>query len=313
MESSSSSPPSSLIWQTSSKQQLLERFRAVHMKEPSVASLSAENSQQLHSQSDTLSDLVLLRKNYYNYNSNSETLHLNYNSGSSNNTAGTEIVHQIGKQQRQQKEELSVRGTSSKLYNKRFLNFLPNLDQQQPQQVNTNSSTYTTRHFNRGFVSTDKQPLAGGKSRIKEHNYIILDNNSHYYSPLFFESFKGFPEVRGKGSKSENCANNQRRGSHQSQFYRIPKLLEQAFQPDVHRSYSYKCAVRNTQNILSPQTVTISLSSPPSSSLAPSSTSKQKQQAVAQLGNNNVSTAEKATFTTEGHFALAPIQLQQQR
>lgn len=303
MESSSSSP-SSLIWQTSSKQQLLERFRAVHMKEPSVASLSAEHSQQLHSQSDTLSDLVLLRKNYYNFNSTSETLHFNCDSGSSNNTTtGTEIVHQIGQQQhRQQKEELSVRGTSSKLYNKRFLNFLPNLDQ----QVNTNSSS------NNRVISIpiDKQPLAGGKSRIKEHNYIIWDNNSHYYNPLFFDSFKGFPEVRGKGSKSENRANNQRRGSHQSQFYRIPKLLEQAFQPDVHRSYSYKCAVRNTQNILSPQTVTISLSSPPS---APSSTSKQKQKAIAQLGNNNVSTAEKATFTTESHFALAPIQLQQQQ
>lgn len=280
MESSSSTLSSS-----SSKQQRFERFQAAHMKAPS---LSAENSQQLHSQSDRLTDLVLVRKSCKTNNGNSNTT----------STSGAHIIFSnhfipnigtdgagIAEETHQRKKQLSVRGTSSKLYNKRFLNFLPRQISQQ-QQVNSKS---TASHSNSRFVTSDK---FGGATKIKEENYQ-WDNNClspFDFYPLFY---KGFPEVRKARTEiSSNGFSNSIGGSGSQrgfQFYRIPKLLEQAFQPEVYRSYSYKCAVRNSQNVLSPQTVGISLPK----------NCKPGFGRCTEVDNKAAS---------EGHFALAPIQ-----
>lgn len=210
------------------------------MREPSVTSWS-EDSQQLHFPSE---DLVLLRKRSERGSScvrtgvDSVSVLLTNNNNSFN--------RQNNKRERDyQKEQLSVRGTSSKLFSKRFLTFLP-------RQISEESRIRTSSHFNCGFPPTDKC------AREEKKNYWWDNTGSInlFNSTLFCETFKGFPEVRRREISSTLNKSDRRRDS---QFYRIPKLLEQAFQPEVCKSYTYKCSVRTSQNVLSPQTVTISL------------------------------------------------------
>lgn len=135
-------------------------------------------------------------------------------------------------------DNLSIRGTSSKLYNKHFTS-LPQTEQ-------------VARHFSCCILESNTHDECDYHQSEDKIELECPWYNS-LYCPL--DSFKGYPEVRTKQTRRlSHSPNNQ-----QQLCYRIPKLLEVAFEPDIYTSYSYKCAVRNNQNVLSPQTVNISL------------------------------------------------------
>lgn len=176
---------------------------------------------------------------------------------------------------------LSVHGKSSKLYNKHFTSL--------PQIGGVAHGKDCNCFVERGDNTTDSKWLH--RSAISGDQFFYFGRREVDLSLL--NDFTGFPEVRTNKpevSKNRNCgrivasykhnaSNSNNRNP--SQLYRVPKLLEEAFQPDVQTSYSYKCSVRTNQNVLSPQTVTISL-----------------------LSSGRSGSGDKA----EGHFALAPLQ-----
>ncbi|CAL8147787.1 unnamed protein product [Orchesella dallaii] len=175
-------------------------------------------------------------------------------------------------------ELLSVHGKSSKLHNKKYLT-LPQISVEHVNFHNNYCHCTCPSSIDKKYKCSEHSCASCKAGGIKEEN-----NYCPWYSNHCCTGFKGFPEVRRRsGSRSRRGSQSQYSSSEQEQlFYRIPKLLEQAFTPEIPTQYSYKCVVRTNQNILSPQPVTISLLS-------------------------GVDLKEE-----EGHFALAPRQSQPQ-